>query len=79
VQHENYRDSKNNNTTLLWGINIIASIVGTVLAAISAMIVGFNGNLLIGLCMYLGAGACALLSLYSIANSRTTVPIGGNL
>jgi len=79
VQHENYRDRKNNNTTLLWGINIIASIVGTVLAAISAMIVGFNGNLLIGLCMYLGAGACALLSFYYVMNSRTAVSIGGSL
>src|SRR5918992_457267 len=79
LQYDNYRNNKNNNTTLLWGINIVASVIGTVLAAISAMIVGFNGNLLIGLCMYLGAGACALLSFYSIANSRTTVPIGGNL
>ena len=79
LQYDNYRNNKNNNTTLLWGINIVASVIGTVLAAISAMIVGFNGNLLIGLCMYLGAGACALLSFYSIANSRTTVRIGGNL
>src|ERR687894_1725314 len=79
LQYDNYRNNKNNNTTLLWGINIVASVIGTVLAAISAMIVGFNGNLLIGLCMYLGAGACALLSFYSIANSRTTVPIGGNV
>lgn len=79
LQYDNYHNNKNNNTTLLWGINIVASVIGTVLAAISAMIVGFNGNLLIGLCMYLGAGTCALLSFYSIANSRTTVPIGGNL
>src|ERR671914_2146283 len=79
LQYDNYRNNKNNNTTLLWGINIVASVIGTVLAAISAMIVGFNGNLLIGLCMYLGAGTCALLSFYSIANNRTTVPIGGNV
>jgi hypothetical protein len=79
VQYDNYRNSKNNNTTLLWGINIIASIVGTVLAAILAMIVGFNGNLLIGLSMYLGAGVCALLSFYYIMNSRTAVSIGGRL
>src|SRR5919108_1918980 len=51
---DNYLDNRNNNTTLLWGINIVASVIGTVLAAISAMIIGFNGNLLIGLCMYLG-------------------------
>ena len=78
-QHDNYRDSKNNNTTLLWGINIVASVIGTVLAAISAMIIGFNGNLLIGLCMYLGAGTCALFSIYHMRNNRTTVSIGGNL
>jgi predicted membrane-bound spermidine synthase len=78
-QYDNYRDSKNNNTTLLWGINIVASVIGTVLAAISAMIIGFNGNLLIGLGMYLGAGACALFSIYHIMNNRTTVSIGGNL
>jgi hypothetical protein len=79
LQYDNYRSNKNNNTTLLWGINIVASVIGTVLAAISAMIVGFNGNLLIGLCMYLGAGTCALLSFYYITNSRTTVSIGDNL
>jgi hypothetical protein len=78
-QYDNYVDSKNNNTTLLWGINIVASVIGTVLAAISAMIIGFNGNLLIGLCMYLGAGACALFSIYDMRNSRTTVSISGNL
>jgi predicted membrane-bound spermidine synthase len=77
--YDNYLDSKNNNTTLLWGINIVASVIGTVLAAISAMIIGFNGNLLIGLGMYLGAGTCALFSIYYMMNSRKTVPIGGNL
>jgi predicted membrane-bound spermidine synthase len=77
--YDNYRDSKNNNTTLLWGINIVASVIGTVLAAISAMIIGFNGNLLIGLGMYLGAGTCAFFSIYYKMNSRKTVPIGGNL
>lgn len=51
-----------NNTTLLWGINVIASIIGTVLAATLAMIIGFNGNLLVGLAMYLGAGGSALLA-----------------
>jgi predicted membrane-bound spermidine synthase len=78
-QYDNYLDSKTNNTTLLWGINIVASVIGTVLAAISAMIIGFNGNLLIGLCMYLGAGMCALFSIYHMMNNRTTVSIGGNL
>jgi predicted membrane-bound spermidine synthase len=78
-QYDNYSDSKNNNTTLLWGINIVASVIGTVLAAILAMIIGFNGNLLIGLSMYLGAGMCALFSIYHMMNNRTTVPIDENL
>jgi predicted membrane-bound spermidine synthase len=78
-QYDSYPDSKNNNTTLLWGINIVASVIGTVLAAILAMIIGFNGNLLIGLCMYLGAGMCALFSIYHMMNNRTTVSIDGNL
>jgi hypothetical protein len=55
-------NNNNNNTTLLWGINVIASILGTVLAATLAMIIGFEGNLLVGLAMYAGAGASALLS-----------------
>lgn len=52
-----------NNTTLLWGINVVASIIGTVLAALLAMVIGFNGNLLIGLGMYAGAGVSALAAL----------------
>jgi uncharacterized membrane protein YciS (DUF1049 family) len=76
--HPNNNDIKDNNTTLLWGINIIASVIGTVVAVISAMIIGFSGNLLIGLFMYLGAGTCALFSLYHMMNNRTTVSIGGN-
>jgi predicted membrane-bound spermidine synthase len=61
---DNTTDS--NNTTLLWGINVVASILGTVLAATLAMIIGFNGNLLVGLAMYAGAAASALLSLVSV-------------
>jgi predicted membrane-bound spermidine synthase len=56
------KNGGDNDTTLLWGINIIASIVGTVLAALLAMIIGFDGNLIIGLAMYAGAGASALLA-----------------
>jgi hypothetical protein len=46
--------------TLLWGANVIASVVGTVLTATASMIIGFNGNLLIGVGMYLGALGCAV-------------------
>jgi Spermine/spermidine synthase domain len=47
--------SGSEDITLLWGANIIASVVGTVLTATASMIIGFNGNLLIGVGMYLGA------------------------
>ncbi len=46
--------------TLLWGVNVIASVVGTVMTATSSMIIGFNGNLLIGVGLYLGALASAI-------------------
>jgi hypothetical protein len=47
--------SLNQDITLLWGVNVIASVVGTVLAAVSSMVIGFSGNLLVGLALYLGA------------------------
>ncbi len=78
--HENYHHSNNNNnTTLLWGINIVASVIGTVLAAILAMIIGFSGNLVIGLCTYFGAAVCAALSVYYMKNNTKKVSVGGNL
>ena len=55
---------KDNNTdgdiTLLWGINVIASVIATVLTAISSMVIGFNGNLLIGAGLYVGALVSAI-------------------
>jgi hypothetical protein len=53
-------NTNKNDVTLLWGINIIASVIGTVITAISSMIIGFNGNLLIGLGLYLGSFVCAI-------------------
>jgi predicted membrane-bound spermidine synthase len=50
---EQYENSK--IVTVLWGANVIASVVGTVLAAIFSMVVGFNGNLLIAAGFYLAA------------------------
>lgn len=58
-----------NSTTLLWGANVIASIIGTVLAAMLAMIVGFNGNLLIGILAYAGACVSCLLTLFVCRSS----------
>ena len=47
--------NENKVVTLLWGVNVIASVIGTVLAAISSMTIGFNGNLLIAAGFYLAA------------------------
>ncbi len=60
IRMASFGNGGRNNTTLLWGINVVASIIGTVLAALLAMVIGFNGNLVIGLAMYAGAGASAL-------------------
>ncbi len=72
-------DSTNNDsaTTLLWGVNVIASIIGTVLAATLAMIIGFSGNLLFGLGMYAGAGVAAMLALLTLKAARVTI-VGGD-
>jgi hypothetical protein len=61
------------NTTLLWGVNVVASIIGTVLAATLAMVIGFSGNLLFGLGMYMGAATAALLALFTIKHTQVTV------
>jgi hypothetical protein len=41
--------------TLIWGVNIIASVVGSVLAVISSMLVGLDNTLLVGMGFYMGA------------------------
>lgn len=58
------------DVTLLWGTNVIASVIGTVLTATSSMIIGFNGNLLIGVGLYLGALGSA------VAAQKVTYKIG---
>jgi predicted membrane-bound spermidine synthase len=58
--HSNQGEHTDGNITLLWGINIIASVIATVLTAISSMVIGFNGNLLLGAGLYLGALASAI-------------------
>jgi hypothetical protein len=63
-------DSGGEDITLLWGANVIASVVGTVLTATASMIIGFNGNLLIGVGMYLGALGCA------VAAQKVTQKVG---
>lgn len=58
--HSNQSEHTDENITLLWGINVIASVIATVLTAISSMVIGFNGNLLLGAGLYLGALASAI-------------------
>jgi len=68
-----FMKKKGNDTTLLWGVNVVASIIGTVLAATLAMVIGFSGNLLFGLGTYAGAGVSALLALLTLKYARVTV------
>ena len=53
--------SSGEDITLLWGVNVIASVVGTVLTATSSMIIGFSGNLLIGAGIVFGSARCSQL------------------
>jgi hypothetical protein len=41
---------------------VIASVIATVLTAISSMVIGFNGNLVVGIILYLGALTSAILA-----------------
>jgi predicted membrane-bound spermidine synthase len=59
------KNSEDTDTTLLWGVTVISSITGTVFAATLAMVIGFNGNILIGLGFYLGALLTIALALVS--------------
>ncbi|MDP9288365.1 MAG: hypothetical protein M3P08_09220 [Thermoproteota archaeon] len=52
--------ASNQDITLLWGVNVISSVIGAVLTTTSSMVIGFNGNILIGFGLYLGALACAV-------------------
>jgi hypothetical protein len=54
--------SSSDDITLLWGINVIASVIATVLTSISSMVIGFNGNLVVGVILYLGALTSAILA-----------------
>ena len=56
-------DNPQGDVTLLWGVNVIASVIGTVLTAILSMIIGFSGNLLVGAALYSGAMISIIVSL----------------
>jgi hypothetical protein len=67
--HKEYSGSQ--DITLLWGVNVTASVIGTVLTATSSMVIGFSGNLLIGIGLYLAALVSAIA-----ATTRTAQQIG---
>ena len=55
VSMEEINETNDHNVTLIWGVNIIASVIGSVLAIISSMVVGLNNTLLVGMGFYVGA------------------------
>jgi len=55
VSLEEINETDDHNVTLIWGVNIIASVIGSILAVISSMVVGLNNTLLVGLGFYIGA------------------------
>jgi hypothetical protein len=61
----------NQDITLLWGVNVIASVIGTVLTATSSMVIGFSGNLLIGIGLYLAALASAIAAATTTTTTKT--------
>jgi hypothetical protein len=73
--HSTERRSNNQDITLLWGVNVIASVIGTVLTTTSSMVIGFNSNLLIGFGLYLGAliSAIATIKLSQQVDSQKVV------
>ena len=54
--------SSADDITLLWGVNVIASVIATVITAISSMVIGFSGNFLVGIALYLGALIYAIVA-----------------
>lgn len=56
-------DNRQGDVTLLWGVNVIASVIGTVITAILSMIIGFSGSLLVGAALYSGAMISIIVSL----------------
>jgi hypothetical protein len=63
-------EDQHEDVTLLWGVNVIASVIGTVLTAILSMIIGFSGNLLVGAGLYFGA---YLVIIISVMRAKTLI------
>ena len=54
---EETNETEDHNVTLIWGVNIVASVQGSVLAVISSMALGLNSTLLVGIGFYIVAFA----------------------
>jgi hypothetical protein len=63
-------ENQHEDVTLLWGVNVVASVIGTVLTAILSMIIGFSGNLLVGAGLYFGA---YLVIIISVMRAKTLI------
>lgn len=63
VSLEKQDNTDGHNITLIWGVNIIASVIGSVLAVISSMALGLNDTLLMGFGFYVAALGILLLKL----------------
>ena len=61
---EGINENEDHNVTLIWGVNIIASVMGSVLTVISSMVVGLNNTLLVGMGFYIGAFGTMLVILH---------------
>ena len=68
VSMEEINETNDHNVTLIWGVNIIASVIGSVLAIISSMVVGLNNTLLVGMGFYVGAFGIMLGISYASRN-----------
>ena len=61
---EGINENEDHSVTLIWGVNIIASVMGSVLTVISSMVVGLNNTLLVGMGFYIGAFGTMLVILH---------------
>ena len=61
---EETNETEDHNVTLIWGMNIIASVQGSVLAVISSMAFGLNSTLLVGIGFYVVAFSIILVISY---------------
>jgi hypothetical protein len=62
---EDINYTEDHNVTLILGVNIIASVIGSVLTVISSMVLGLNNTLLVGMGFYIVAFGTMLVISYA--------------